>query len=101
MLHVLREARGEGIEASKWYEDQRSGLGDQFLDELQAAIERISESPSSFAMLEQYSGRHDVRRCRLKRFPYGVIFFIRGDDVVVVAVCHARRRPLYWADRIK
>ncbi|MCA9094567.1 MAG: type II toxin-antitoxin system RelE/ParE family toxin [Planctomycetaceae bacterium] len=101
MLHVLAEARLEGAEASLWYEDQRIGLGEQFLAALQAAFDRIADDPSSLARLEMYSGRYDVRRYRLKGFPYGVIFYIQGEDVVVVAVCHARRRPLYWVERLR
>jgi hypothetical protein len=28
------------------------------------------------------------------------VYWIEGDSVTVVAVSHARRRPLYWIDRI-
>jgi plasmid stabilization system protein ParE len=99
-FEVLPVAELEGIEAAIWYDDQRLGLGDEFLDELAQGLERIQAEPASFAALEHYSGQHDVRRCLLKRFPYVVIFRRRPEEVLIVAVGHVRRRPLYWLDRL-
>jgi mRNA-degrading endonuclease RelE of RelBE toxin-antitoxin system len=42
-----------------------------------------------------------VRRCRLRRFPYGLIYAIDRGDILIVAVAHAHRRPDYWRDRMK
>ncbi len=99
-LAVLPVAELEGIEAAIWYDDRRPGLGDEFLDELTHVLERIQAAPVSFAALEHYSGQHDIRRCLLKRFPYAVIFRRRLEEVLIVAVGHVRRRPLYWLDRL-
>jgi hypothetical protein len=97
---VLPEAELEAAEAVIWYDDQRLGLGDDFLFELTQALDRIRRGPAELPRLESYSGLHDVRRCLLKKFPYLVIFAYRPDDVAVIAVSHARRRPLYWLDRL-
>ncbi len=43
---------------------------------------------------------HDFRRCRLNVFPYSVIYTLRQNRVVVVAVSHSKRLPLYWKDRL-
>lgn len=99
-LKVLPEAELEAATAAIWYDDHRFGLGDEFLIELQQAFDRISSSPAEPPSLESYAGGHDIRRCLLKRFPYLVIFMERPDEVVVVAVSHARRRPFYWVDRL-
>ncbi len=40
------------------------------------------------------------RRCRLARFPYGLIYGVDGETLVVVAVAHLHGRPRYWIDRI-
>jgi mRNA-degrading endonuclease RelE of RelBE toxin-antitoxin system len=42
-----------------------------------------------------------VRRCRLRRFPYGLIYAIDEGDILIVAVAHTHRRPDYWRDRMK
>lgn len=99
-LNVLPIAELEATDAAIWYDDRRVGLGDEFLDELSQGFERIHAAPDSLAVLEHYAGNHEVRRCLLKRFPYVVIFCRRTDEVLVIAVGHIRRRPLYWLDRL-
>lgn len=97
---MLLEAELEAAEAAIWYDDQRAGLGDDFLTELERALDRVRRRPAEFSRLESYRGPHEVRRCLLKRFPYLLIFVSRLEEVVVVAVSHARRRPNYWIERL-
>ena len=97
---VLPEAELEAAEAVIWYDDQRLGLGDEFLAELQQALDRVQRGPATMSRLESYAGPHEVRRCLLKRFPYLVIFACRPQEVLIVAISHARRRPLYWLERL-
>ena len=99
-FEVLPEANGEAIAAALWYDEQRLGLGDEFLAELEAAFTAIEEAPNRLRRLETYSGSHNLRRQLLKRFPYVVVVDCRPDRVLVVAVAHTRRRPLYWLDRL-
>jgi hypothetical protein len=98
-LAVIPEAELEAAEAVLWYDDQQPGLGDAFLAELHEAFERIDGRPAEPSRLQSYSGGHEVRRCLLKRFPYIVIYVMRQRPLVV-AVSHARRRPLYWLGRL-
>lgn len=80
--------------AAVWYEDQQSGLGTRFLDELDLVFQRIAESPLQFPQLED-----DVRRALLRRFPYGVYFFAESEEVKVLAVLHLHRQPDMWKSR--
>ncbi|HVC92425.1 MAG TPA: type II toxin-antitoxin system RelE/ParE family toxin [Pirellulales bacterium] len=100
MLRILEEAHAEAVEAAAWYDRQRSGLGAELLDEVEQALERIEMAPESFATWEPYDGPEEFRRCVLKRFPYVLIFMHRPPEVVVVAISHARRRPMYWLERL-
>ena len=100
MLRILAEARAEAVEAAAWYDRQRSGLGAQLFDEIERSLERIEHAPDSFSTWEPYNGPEDFRRCVLKKFPYVVIFTHRPQVVLVVAISHARRRPMYWLDRL-
>jgi hypothetical protein len=99
-LSILREAELESAEAAAWYDDRQDGLGDSFLSEVAAALGRIRSDPLSFSRLETHIGPYDVRRCILKRFPYLVIFAPRPNEVLVVAIAHVRRRPLFWLERL-
>jgi toxin ParE1/3/4 len=80
--------------AFEWYENQQSGLGAEFLDELRATYNRIVDGPLKYQEL-----RAGIRRALLKRFPYAIYFAIEADSVVIVAVLHASRDPAQWQRR--
>lgn len=80
------------IEATfHWYENEQSGLGLEFLDELRVAYDRIVEGPLKYQEL-----RSGIRRALVRRFPYAVYFAAEGDVIVVLAVLHAGRDPAEW-----
>ena len=43
--------------------------------------------------------RNGRRRFPLRKFPYSVIYYVRGEELRVIAVAHHRRRPSYWSGR--
>lgn len=92
---VLRPAAAADVEeAWQWYEAQREGLGDEFLQVVQEAIESIGTFPESAPVVQR-----DIRRQLLKRFPYGLFYRLIHDQVVVVACFHAKRSPGVWRSR--
>jgi len=94
-LVVMRPAAEADLaEARNWYNQQRPGLGEQFLDAATAAARFISEHPEAYQVLHR-----DVRRAPLRQFPYGLLFRIYPNVIVVVAVFHARRDPNVWRQR--
>jgi toxin ParE1/3/4 len=98
---VAPAAQLELIEAAVWYDDTRPGLGTEFLEAIQQAFLQIASEPRLHATLEYWTdSRREVRRHCLRRFPYVIVYWIEGESVLVVAVSHTRRRPLYWIDRI-
>ncbi|MEY4527564.1 MAG: hypothetical protein RL768_1283 [Nitrospirota bacterium] len=80
--------------AAVWYEDQRPGLGEKFLNELDQVFQRIVENPLQFPRLEAA-----VHRALLRHFPYGVYFVIGDERVDVLAVLHLQRHPEMWKSR--
>jgi plasmid stabilization system protein ParE len=80
--------------AAVWYEDQRSGLGSRFLDELDLVFQRIKENPRQFPPVEGV-----VHRALIRHFPYGVYFLAESDDIKVLAVLHLHRKPDMWKSR--
>jgi hypothetical protein len=96
IVRLLEVAQLELDEAISYYNGQAPGLGDAFLLEAVAAIERIQRFPRAWHPL----GRK-VRRCRLRRFPYGLIYAPDKDELLIVAVAHLHRQPEYWRDRLK
>ncbi|CAN5131164.1 hypothetical protein BH20VER2_BH20VER2_06600 [soil metagenome] len=88
------EARLEYRKTAIFYEARRSGLGAIVTREIESAIERILAAPEQFPFIEQ-----DVRRCLAHVFPYGVLYTIEPDFILIIAVAHASRRPGYWQAR--
>lgn len=94
-LIFLEPARDELDEAAAHYDRERAGLGDEFSEEATNAIQRIMRFPGAWTALSD-----TVRRCRLNRFPYGIVYTVRGEDIIILAVMHLRRKPGYWQDRL-
>ena len=89
------EAELEMLEAAVWYEGEQKGLGKRFLNHVQDAIGSLSVKPSIHRVVEG-----DVRRKLVKTFPYGVLFRILPEYIVVIAVMHLHREPDYWRKRL-
>jgi len=88
------QARVELKEAAAYYGLESEALRERFLSAVEEALERVLTHPESAEI-----ARGDVRRQLLRRFPYGLLYTIRGSEVRVLAVMHQRRRPFYWWGR--
>lgn len=78
------------------YNLQSEGLGFEFAAEVKRTLERIVQYPEAWSPLSKRT-----RRCRTNRFPYGVIYQIRGEIILVVAIMHLSRDPRMWEYRLK
>lgn len=94
------EASAELNAAAQWYEEKKIGLGQEFLNETAEAFSRIVAAAESFALWPG-AKRLTVRRMVLRRFPYAVAFERYPQHILVLAVAHSKRRPLYWISRTK
>jgi len=90
----LEPAEEEMLEAATYYENQALGLGQDFLAQVQRAVDLIVENPRSGGVM-----RGEIRRRLVPRFPFGILYHIDPAEIVVIAVMHLRRRPGYWMDR--
>jgi len=79
-----------------WYENEETGLGIEFLDELRAAYDRIVDGPFRYSQLPS-----NTRRALLKRFPYAIYFVVEDEIIVVLAVLHTSRDPAEWQRRAR
>lgn len=96
---VLPEAEAEILNAALWYEDQRICLGEEFYDQILRTIEAIGKFPLRFPLYEVGDNPRQLRRALVERFPYIVIFEIRIDLILIVAVAHTSRQSGYWKSR--
>jgi toxin ParE1/3/4 len=92
------EASREMDGAAVWYDEQRAGLGQRFLDAVAATLERIVIFPAAGARVPRVSPDLAVRQAPVKRFPYRIIYLEAQGAIRVLAVAHDRRGPDYWLD---
>ena len=93
-IRLLAPAQAELDEAIAWYAEQAPGLGDAFLIETLKVFRLIEQFPAAWHPLGP-----NTRRCRVNRFPYAVVYSLDGDDLLVIAIAHQHREPLYWRNR--
>jgi plasmid stabilization system protein ParE len=86
---ALKELR----ESILYYEQRENGLGSAFLDEIEATLNRILQHPSAW---HQLSPR--TRRCRTHRFPFGLLYQILSNEILITSVMDLRRDPASWKD---
>ena len=94
-IHFLEIAQIELDEAIEYYNYEVPGLGDAFLNEVLSALDRVGKFPEAWHHCSKRA-----RRCRTRRFPYGIIYQIREQEILVVAIAHFHRKPDYWKNRI-
>jgi toxin ParE1/3/4 len=87
-------AKVELNEAAQYYNSKSPGLGAAFLAEAEQAVAGILEFPESSHIVHG-----TVRQRVLRRFPYGLLYRLRGEQVRILAVMNLRRRPAYWVGR--
>ena len=77
-----------------YYQACKDGLGSEFAYEVQITIQRILKFPTAWPKLDR-----DIRRCLTNRFPFGIIYFQRDDEIIILAVMQLNRKPNYWKNR--
>ena len=101
-LELHPEARAELRSAALWYDERRPGLGDEFIAEVSAALDRLGNAPESYAAWPGTRARDPlIRKTTVQRFPYMIAFEKHERHLLVLAVAHAKRRPLYCLTRAK
>ncbi|OGT34719.1 MAG: plasmid stabilization protein [Gammaproteobacteria bacterium RBG_16_51_14] len=94
MVRLREEADQDLAVAATWYEQQCSGLGQEFLDKGLSTFQLIAEQPLMYPMVHR-----NIRRALMSRFPFGIYFRIERSYIVVLAVMHASRDPIHWQSR--
>ena len=94
-LDIHPEAANETVDAALFYKRRDPEVSRRFRTEVYAAIERARSQPLVYRVFEE-----DLRKVRVERFPYAVVFRLTSNDTLqVLAVAHGSRELGYWKDR--
>ena len=99
-VRLHREAEAELVRSAEWYGRTSAALASDFITEVASAFALISETPEAWPAIPRTPAALAIRRFVLHRFPF-VIPYRLVDGVYVLAVAHAKRKPLYWLDRVQ
>ena len=93
VFHSLAEQ--ELLDAVTYYEEQRVGLGLEYLEEVEHTVSFLIRYPEAGSKV-----RGSVRRLTLPKFSYFLLYrTLENDQIRILAVAHHKRRPQYWFDR--
>jgi len=94
-IKYLQIAREEFHDAIKYYETQQIDLGRKFQSDIRSSISRIKEFPNAYVVV-----KNNVRRCLLHKFNYSILYTVKENYILIIAISHQHREPDYWVDRI-
>ncbi len=92
---LLTPAALEIEEAVNYYEEKEAGLGSALLNEYEKSLELIANFPYAWPII----GEENERRCLIERFPFGIIYKIINNSLIIGAFMNLRKKPDYWKDR--
>ena len=87
-LRYTGRAKEDVESAFAWYERQRRGLGFEFLDCVESALQSIIDNPRIYTV--RYKR---FRACVVRRFPFSVFYTIEQNQIVVHSVVDNRQDP--------
>ncbi|MBS1684518.1 MAG: type II toxin-antitoxin system RelE/ParE family toxin [Bacteroidetes bacterium] len=87
-LIVKDTASDEIEEAYRYYEEQSSGLGDRFVEEVEDKLNYVLKYPLHFQVtIDKF------RQTLLRRFPFIIVYEVTDKVITVYSVFHTSRDP--------
>ncbi len=92
---ISPEAQLDLEDAYYWYEDQNKGLGSEFIRVIDASLSAIQRNPFAYTSVDK-----QVRKKLVRKFPYGLFYIVKNENIVVIACFHIKRDPKQWKRRL-
>jgi toxin ParE1/3/4 len=86
-VQLTSAARADIAKAARWYEGQKEGLGETFVDRVLETVDSIALNPSGYRKRIK-----DVRMAIVPKFPYGLWFRVLPEDGSIVIACLHHKR---------
>lgn len=94
------EASAELERAALWYEGERLGLGVEFLDAVDATLDRIARWPDAAPCIRGLPADVPARHAPVSGFPYHIAYLVMPTTIRILAFAHDNREPGYWFSRV-
>ncbi|MBE8190095.1 MAG: type II toxin-antitoxin system RelE/ParE family toxin [Candidatus Thioglobus sp.] len=93
-IYFRPEAEQDIENAAQWYEQQKSGLGYDFLAEIENITKIISQNVLGYEKIYR-----DLHRTVIRRFPFNLFYLVEENAIIIIAVIHGSRHPKNWKNR--
>jgi len=93
-LSIRKEAEADIAEAYQYYKMCREDLGDDFVACIEESFSRIKNNPRQYKTIHK-----NVHRALVRKFPYGIFYVLKDENVLIIGVLHARKNPRHWQSR--
>jgi len=89
-LRLSSEARIEEEHAFYYYDEIRPTLADEFLTSLEECYHKITTNPFLYSFIKDSKFLRDIN---VTKFPFTVVYIIKGNEVIVLSVRNTHRQP--------
>ena len=93
-FRLLSPAESEYAESMLFYLEKSPDAADDFIEEVEAALNEIAEFPQRYPIYEA-----DVRAKVLTKFRFTIFYRVKADEVVVSSISHHNREEGHWQKR--
>jgi len=94
-FQILQSAEDEIAEGMDYYNEQYPGLGYEFAVEIKEGMKRIKLFPEAWPPFQD-----DIRVSYVNRFPYGILYEVRQNRIIVFAIMHLKQNPEKWENKL-
>jgi plasmid stabilization system protein ParE len=95
-LVIRPQAEAEAIEATTWYEQKNQALAARFVTEFRSALQKVAHNPLLYQIVDD-----EIRRAPIGGFPYGLLYAVSEDEIVILSCFHGKRDPAEWREHLK
>ena len=89
------EAEAEFAGAMTWYAEASVDLAADFARAVDEGIAAVQQHPNRYPVIH-----NETRRYLVRRFPYGIFYEVRPQEIKVLAVYHLHRDPGGYTARL-
>ena len=89
-IKLLAKAREEFSTEFEWYEEQKDGLGGEFIKEIEQSLNLIRKNPNHYPSKINLFNEFVV-----KKYPYIIIYKIisSSSEIIITSIFHSKRNP--------
>ena len=100
-FRIIDGALQDALAAESRLEGEHPGYGPAFTTLYEQGVLAVVANPAMYPRTMDGPKKLETREYYIKRFKYRLIYVVRPNELVFVAVHHASRRPSSWVHRTR